>query len=440
MQGRGIRRIGLALGAIAATGGFAPSLAQADSTSPSWNCRSSIAYVKTALPAPLNYVEPFAANGDPLTGADRATCADDSQAVPQINVPAGLPLTLTADAVKGVTALDPDTGPARAQTATAAVSAADVNLVAAGIPIKAKAILSSATVSCVANAPKFVGTSLFAGLNIAGQDVPLQDGIVQITTVVNDSPLSMLVKIQLNQQLTGGSVTTDSQGLIQRAATVELLNLTGTPLATVVLGEAKVSRNGRACDADTTTPTTPTSPNDPTTTTTVTTPTPTPTPSIIYVPVSSGSGSGSGANSGSGTGNTTTIQINGQNGGCGKLQMYFVGPKKLKVASSKYGVRTVTRGRLLSCGGKPIVGGRIDVYHVIKGRKTRIRKTGVRSRAGGLITLILPLNLTTRKIVFEYRGNLASTKVTAHQTLDLTVRYKGKVITKEPGPKRKASF
>ncbi|MCW3039744.1 MAG: hypothetical protein JWM31_1649, partial [Solirubrobacterales bacterium] len=66
MPGRGISRIGVALGAIALTGAVAPSLAQADSTAPSWNCRSSIAYVNSALPAPLNHVDPFAANGDAL--------------------------------------------------------------------------------------------------------------------------------------------------------------------------------------------------------------------------------------------------------------------------------------------------------------------------------------------------------------------------------------
>jgi hypothetical protein len=431
MQGRGIRRIGAALGAVVVTGAFVPSLAQADSTAPSWNCRSSIAYVLTNLGIPqLKRVEPFAANGNPTdaNNPDRATCADDSQAVPHIG-PFGTPIDVEADAIKGVTVLDPDTGAARDQTATAAVSAANVKITVGGVPIKVSAVLSSATVHCEAGVPKFDSTSLVAGLEIAGQSVPIQDGLVQLSTVIDGSPLKSLVNIQVGNTLQGGDNTTDSQGRIEQALKIEVLNVTGTPLATAVLGEAKVTRQGRACDPDGAPVTPGPSPNDPGTKT-VTTPGAPTTPSIIYVPVNNGT-------TGSGTG--TVIELNGQNGGCGKLNMYFE-PARKKVASTVYGNRIVTRGRLLSCGGKPIVGGRVDVYHVIKGRKTRIKKTGVRSRTGGLITLILPLNLTTRKIVFEYRGNLQSQKITASQSLALTVRYKGKVITKEPGPKRKVSF
>lgn len=431
MPGRGIRRIGAALGAVVVTGAFVPSLAQADSSAPSWNCRSSIAYVLTNLGIPqLKRVEPFAANGNPTdaNAPDRAVCADDSQAVPHIG-PFGTPIDVEADAIKGVTTIDPDTGAARDQTATAAVQAANVKITVGGVPIKVAAVFSSATVHCEAGRAKFDSGSLVAGLEIAGQSVPIQDGLVQLSTVIDGSPLKALVNIQIDNKLQGGDDTTDSQGRIQQALKVEVLNVSGTPLATAVLGETKVTRQGRACDADGSTPPSGPSPNDPGTKTVTTPGTPT-TPSIIYVPVNKGI---------NGSGTATVIELNGQNGGCGKLNMYFE-PSKKKVASTVYGNRIVTRGRLLSCGGKPIVGGRVDVYHVIKGRTTRIKKTGVRSRSGGLITLILPLNLTTRKIVFEYRGNLQSTKITSSQSLSLTVRYKGKVITKEPGPKRKVSF
>ncbi|WP_354699435.1 hypothetical protein [Paraconexibacter sp. AEG42_29] len=444
----GIRRIGAALGALAVIGAFAPSGAAADTTSPSWNCRASVAYVLTNLGiAPLNRIEPFAANGQPTNSAmpDNPVCADDTQAVPHIEVnqdPLSALVKLDADAVKGVTQIDPDIAAARDQTATATVAATDVDLTLASIPIHVDAILSSATVKCQAGVPTFQSTSLVAGLEIAGQAVPLQEGLVQISTVVNGSPLAQLVRIQIGGKdgVTTGDATTDIQTRTQTAIRVELLNVTGSaPLAAIVLGEAKVSRQGRTCDADSTPPgPVGPSPNDPNSgnTVTVTTPGGTTTPSIIYVPIMTTGGDGSG----SGTGQTTTIELNGQNGGCGKLSMYFAVPKKPKFRSSVYGNRVVTRGRLISCGGKPIVGGRVDVYHVIKGKTTRIRKTGVRSRAGGLITLILPLNLTTRKIVFEYRGNLASSKITSSQSLSLTVRYKGKVITKEPGPVRKPSF
>lgn len=336
-----------------------------------------------------------------------------------------------------VTRLDPDTGPARAQSAYAGTKAADVTITAGGtaLVIKAEAVISQASVVCVNGVPDFRGQSSIAGLSVNGNAVPIQDGLIQISTVVNGSPLSMLVKLFIKETTVTGDASGDSQSLTQQAARVELLSLGGTPLATLVLGEAKVSRIGRTCDADNSTPTTPTSPNDPPTTTTTNTTTPAQ-PSIIFVPVPAPTDT----TAGSSGGKPTTIQINGQNGGCGRLQMYFNGPGKQKVAESEYGNRIVTRGRLVNCSGKSIVGGRIDVFHIIKGRKVRIRKTGIRSRALGRLTLILPLNLTTRKIIFEYRGNLADAKVTSKQTLALTVRHRGKVITEEPGPKRKPVF
>ena len=66
--------------------------------------------------------------------------------------------------------------------------------------------------------------------------------------------------------------------------------------------------------------------------------------------------------------------------------------------------------------------------HVINGKRKLI-KTGLRSREGGNLTLILPSNIKTRTLRFEYRGNLLSTKVTSRSTLKLTVRNrKGKVV------------
>ena len=49
--------------------------------------------------------------------------------------------------------------------------------------------------------------------------------------------------------------------------------------------------------------------------------------------------------------------------------------------------------------------------------------------SGGNLTLILPSNIKTRDLRFEYRGNLLSTKVTSRSTLHITVRNrKGKVV------------
>jgi hypothetical protein len=435
MLGRGIRRYGTALGAVALTGALAPAIAQADTTTPTWNCRASIAYVKNSiLPGPLARIEPLAANGITTDPAhpDQPYCADDSQSVPHISTPDG-PIKVDADAVKAVTILDPDVAAARDQTATAAVAAADAVVNLSGVKIEVGAILSTASVKCVAGVPTFSRTSSVATISVNGQSVPVDSTLTQISTVVNGSPLSALIKLTVNQAEIVGDANGDTQSVAQQALKVELLSLTGAPMATAVLGEAKVTRQGRTCDGTTTPPDTTGSPNNPPTTTTTTTPGTPVSPSIIYVPVPNGN-----SNTGS-SGTPTTIQLNGANGGCGKLSMYFV-PTRKKVFSSTYGNRVVTRGRIVSCGGKSIVGGRIDVFHVIRGKKVRIRKTGIRSRALGRLTLILPLNLTSRKIIFEYRGNLASNKVTSRVTLDLTVRYKGKVITKDPGPKRTVQF
>jgi hypothetical protein len=88
----------------------------------------------------------------------------------------------------------------------------------------------------------------------------------------------------------------------------------------------------------------------------------------------------------------------------------------------------VIRGRIANCKGKSIVRARIDVIHVIKGKRHLV-KTELRSRAGGRLTLILPMNAKTRDLRFEYRGNLLSTKVTSRSILHLTVRNrKGPVL------------
>ena len=83
---------------------------------------------------------------------------------------------------------------------------------------------------------------------------------------------------------------------------------------------------------------------------------------------------------------------------CGRLTMRFVrGSRNLGSSHTiRFGNRTVTRGRLVTCGSnpRPIIGARVDVVHVLPGNKRR-RKTGLRSRANGLLTLILPIDLRT---------------------------------------------
>jgi len=118
---------------------------------------------------------------------------------------------------------------------------------------------------------------------------------------------------------------------------------------------------------------------------------------------------------------------------CGRLQMRFVrGMRSLGQSfTSRFGNRAVTRGRLVTCGSnpRPIVGARVDVVHLLPpGDKPR-RKTGLRSRPNGLLTLILPIDLRSRKISYAYRPDLRSTRVTSRVILRLTVRNKaGRIL------------
>lgn len=106
------------------------------------------------------------------------------------------------------------------------------------------------------------------------------------------------------------------------------------------------------------------------------------------------------------------------------LKMWFVKARNHgRRYKSRFGTRVVTRGILRGRDGRPIQGARIDVYHIRKGK--RVLKTGLKSRAGGKLTLILPLNVDTRQIEFAYRA-VRPGPITSRQRLSLTVLRKGK--------------
>src|SRR5204863_406279 len=79
------------------------------------------------------------------------------------------------------------------------------------------------------------------------------------------------------------------------------------------------------------------------------------------------------------------------------------------------------RGRLLTKGGRAVGGARLDVYHEVGGRLRRLGKTGLKTRPDGRLTLILPLNLDTRRIVLAYRA-FRPGPITSRTTLKLAVR------------------
>ena len=141
-----------------------------------------------------------------------------------------------------------------------------------------------------------------------------------------------------------------------------------------------------------------------------------PTTRVCVVTNTNNIGSGENGRVGSPTGPVAT---------CGRLSMRFVrGSRNLgSTHTTRFGNRTVTRGRLVTCGSnpRPIIGARVDVVHVLPGNKRR-RKTGLRSRANGLLTLILPIDLRSRSIEYAYRPDLTSTRVTSRRTLRLIVK------------------
>lgn len=117
----------------------------------------------------------------------------------------------------------------------------------------------------------------------------------------------------------------------------------------------------------------------------------------------------------------------------GRLRMWFVESrtKDRKSLSSLFGHRVVTRGLLRSRKGRGIVGARVDVYHIRRDGTRRLVKTGLKSRAGGALTLILPNNVDTRTIEFAYRA-LRPGPITSRQRLRLTVRKRnGQVYHRE---------
>jgi len=122
----------------------------------------------------------------------------------------------------------------------------------------------------------------------------------------------------------------------------------------------------------------------------------------------------------------------------GRLRMWFVKSrtKTRRTYTSRFGTRVVTRGRLRSRRGRGIVGARIDVYHIRTDGRRRLVKTGLKSRAGGALTLILPNNVDTRTLEFAYRA-LRPGPITSRHRLRLTVRTKSGRIYKRKSSARR---
>jgi len=112
-----------------------------------------------------------------------------------------------------------------------------------------------------------------------------------------------------------------------------------------------------------------------------------------------------------------------------RLQLWFDKTHTSRF-SSVYGQRVVVRGVLRDLHGRGVQGARVDVYHLRRtGKHRRLVKTGLKTRAHGELTLILPLNVDTRRIEFAYRA-LRPGPVTSERLLHLSVLRHGALFVR----------
>ncbi|HEX6698652.1 MAG TPA: hypothetical protein VF080_17715 [Solirubrobacteraceae bacterium] len=367
------------------------SLASAAQAQPSWQCSASAASSSLAGNPGAN---PVVAAANP--------CVSNTTGLDNLPAPLGIPAdAITARTSSATTIANPENEIA-ARQAVGAIGR--VENLAVQLPpgsgtatLGVRAATAQVSATCVAGTPVLDGSSDTTGVTIGGQEVPIEQAAHQLAQQL--APLGDVVDLKFDEQVrTGNSLAINAMHL-------KVLSAAGTPVVEVIAGVANVAFNGKVCDPSGQTPT---------------------------GPGSNGANSGNGGNGGNASANSAgshSLLANGVRGStCGKLTMYFTANHKRSL-TSRLGRRQVVRGRIVNCAGHSIVRARIDVIHVLKNGKRKLVKTGLRSRDGGKLTLILPLNLKSRDLRFEYRGNLLSTKVTSRSTLHIKVRNrKGKLI------------
>jgi len=128
-------------------------------------------------------------------------------------------------------------------------------------------------------------------------------------------------------------------------------------------------------------------------------------------------GSGATPGTGTGVGGAGTTPASGKDA---RLDAWFAANRR-RALTNRYGRRVVVRGILRTRAKKAVGGARLDVYHEVGGKLRRLGKTGLKTRPDGRLTLILPLNLDTRRIVLAYRA-FRPGPITSQLGLRLTVR------------------
>jgi hypothetical protein len=364
------------------------ALAGAAQAQPSWQCSASAVSSSVAGNPGAN---PVVAAANP--------CVSNATGLDNLPSPLGIPAdAITARTSSAATVANPENEIA-ARQAVGAIGR--VENLAVQLPpgagtttLGVRAANAQVSATCVAGSPVLDGSSETTGLTIGGQEVPIAQAAQQLAQAL--APLGDVVDLKFDERVqTGNSLAINAMHL-------KVLSAAGTPVVEVIAGVANVAYNGKVCDPTGQTPT---------------------------GPGSNGANSGNGGNGSANSAGSHSLLANGVRGStCGKLTMYFTANHKRSL-TSRLGRRQVVRGRIVNCAGHSIVRARIDVIHVLKNGKRKLVKTGLRSRDGGKLTLILPLNLKTRDLRFEYRGNLLSTKVTSRSTLHIKVRNrKGKLV------------
>jgi hypothetical protein len=361
------------------------ALAAAAQAQPSWQCSASAVSNSLAGNAPAN---PVTSSANP--------CVSNATGLDSLPSPLGLPPGgLTARTSSATTIATPgDEIPARQGVgAVGRVENLSIQLPPGSgtTALGVRAANAQTSGICIAGSPVLDGSSEATGITIGGQEVPIEQAAQQLAQGL--APLGDVVDLKFNEQVrTGSSLTIN-------AIHLKVLSAAGTPVLDVIAGQAQTGFAGNICDPK------------------------------GQVPVGGGNGNGNGSGSSANSAGSRTLMANGVRGStCGKLTMYFSANHKRSL-TGRLGKRQVVRGRIVNCKGKSIIRARIDVIHVLKNGKRKLVKTGLRSRDGGKLTLILPLNLKTRDLRFEYRGNLLSSRVTSRSTLHIKVRnHKGKLV------------
>jgi hypothetical protein len=364
------------------------ALASAAQAQPSWQCSASAASSSLAGNPGAN---PVVAAANP--------CVSNATGLDNLPSPLGIPADAVSARTSSATTIANPENEIAARQAVGAIGR--VENLAVQLPpgagtttLGVRAANAQVSATCVAGSPVLDGSSETTGLTIGGQEVPIEQAAQQLAQQL--APLGDVVDLKFDEQVRTGS------SLAINAMHLKVLSAAGTPVLEVIAGVANVAFNGKVCDPTGQTPT---------------------------GPGSNGANSGNGANGSANSAGSHSLLANGVRGStCGKLTMYFTANHKRSL-TSRLGKRQVVRGRIVNCAGHSIVRARIDVIHVLKNGKRKLVKTGLRSRDGGKLTLILPLNLKTRDLRFEYRGNLLSTRVTSRSTLHIKVRNKkGKLV------------